>query len=310
MADVTLTINGKAVTVPRGTTVLDAATLAGFSIPTLCHDPSLPEFGACRMCVVEVKGMKNLPASCVTRVTEGMEVETESPAVVDARRTILELLLASHPTDCLTCEKNGNCLLQDYAFQYSVPNSSFGGERHDYPLDDSNPYIVRDLNKCILCGKCVRTCAQVEGRSIIDFAYRGFDTKVATTMDEPLGNSDCVYCGRCVAVCPVGALSFKNLEGKGRTWEIEKRPVVCKFCDSGCEFDLNIKDGKVIGVTPRSPGVGRPLCLKGRLGLELLYTDEPFKPQLKIDGEFREVSWQDALEIRGIVEKILELEGK
>jgi len=310
MADVTLTINGKTVTAPAGTTILDAAAQAGVYIPTLCHDPSLPEFGACRMCVVEIKGMRNLPASCVTRVMEGMEVETESPAVIEARRTILELLLANHPTDCLTCEKNGNCLLQDYAFKYGVRSSELGGERHNYPLDDSNPYIVRDLNKCILCGKCVRTCAQVADRQVIDFAYRGFNTRVATAMDESLGDSSCVYCGRCVAVCPVGALSFKNLEGKGRTWEIKKQPVICKFCDSGCEFDLNVKDGRVIGVTPRAPGEGRPLCLKGRLGLELLYTDEPFKPQLKVDGEFKEVSWVDALEIKEIIEKIAELEGK
>lgn len=313
MTIVTLTINGQKVTVPAGTTVLEAAESAGIFIPTLCHDPNLPRFGACRMCVVEIEGMKNLPAACVTEVREGMVVETESPAVVEARKTILELLLSNHPADCLTCEKNGDCRLQDYAFMYGVRGPAFDGERHDYPLDDSNPYIVRDLNKCILCGKCVRACAQVEGRSVIDFAYRGFNTKVATAMDVPLGRSDCVYCARCVSVCPVGALAYKNLAGKGRTWEIEKKTVTCTFCESGCEFELNIKEGKVIGVTAKSPGEGKPLCLKGRLGLELLYSDEPLKPFLKKDGEegeFVEVSWAEALGLKEIMKRVKEIEGE
>jgi len=310
MASVTLTINGKKITVPRGTTVLDAAARAGIFIPTFCHDPEIPRFGACRICVVEIPGMRNLPASCVTEATEGMVVETESPAVVEARRTILELLLANHPMDCLTCEKNGDCRLQDYSFRYGVKGSGFEGKQHSYPLDDSNPYIVRDLNKCILCGRCVRTCAQVEGRAVIDFTYRGFDTKIAPPMDTPLGESDCVYCGRCLAVCPVGALTYKRMAGKGRVWEYDKKPVTCTFCDSGCQFNLNVKDGKVVGVTAASPGPGRPLCLKGRLGLELLYCDDPQAPELKKDGEFVRVSWADALGLEGVLDKMKKFEGK
>ncbi|MFZ5597069.1 MAG: 2Fe-2S iron-sulfur cluster-binding protein [Bacillota bacterium] len=309
MASVTLTINGKEVTVPKGTTVLDAAARAGIFIPTFCHDPEIARFGACRICVVEIPGMRNLPASCVTEATDGMVVETESPAVVEARKTILELLLANHPQDCLTCEKNGDCRLQDYAFRYGVKQTPFEGKKHEYPLDDSNPYIIRDLNKCILCGRCVRTCAQVEGRAVIDFTYRGFDTKVAPPMDTPLGESDCVYCGRCLSVCPVGALTYKRMAGQGRTWEFEKKPVTCTFCDSGCQFYLNIKDGKVVGVTAASPGPGRPLCLKGRLGLELLYCDNPQDPELKKDGEFVRVSWSEALGLGAVLDKIKKLEG-
>ncbi|MCF8010349.1 MAG: (2Fe-2S)-binding protein [Clostridiales bacterium] len=308
MSNVTLTIDGIKVAVPRGTTVLDAATKAGIFIPTLCHDPNLEKYGACRICVVEIKGMRNLPASCCTDAAEGMEVYTKSEAVIEARKTILELLLANHPRDCLTCEKNGNCRLQDYCFYYGVKESSFNGIRKNHPIDDSNPYIIRDHNKCILCGRCIRTCAQVKERSIIDFAYRGFNTKVATAMDMPLAESECVYCGRCVAVCPVGALMFKPLKGKGRAFEIEKRPVTCTFCENGCTFDLNVKDGKVIGVTPREPGEGRPLCLKGRLGLELKYCDEPPKPMLKKNGEFVQVPWAEALEIKDLINKIIELD--
>jgi len=305
LANVTLTINGKEVTVPSGASVLDAAKSAGFFIPTLCHDPSSPGYGACRLCVVEIKGARNLPASCVTEATRGMVVETESPAVVEARRTIIELLLANHPQDCLTCDKSGDCRLQEYAYLYEVRESPFTGDRHNYPVETDNPYIIRDMNKCILCGRCVRTCDQVPDRRVIDFAYRGFDTKVAPAMDITLGESDCVYCARCVAVCPVGALTYKHLAGKARAWELKKRPVTCSFCDYGCGFDLLEKSGKVIGVAAKEPGVGRPLCLKGRLGMELRYVDQPLlTPTLRKDGRFVEVSWAEALGLDGVLDKL------
>lgn len=308
MANVTLTINGKEITVPAGTRVLDAAREAGFFIPTFCHDPEIPGYGGCRICVVNIKGARNLMASCVTEATNGMVIETESPDVVEARKTILELLLANHPLDCLTCEKNGDCRLQDYAYRYGIGQSSFKGEKHSYPLDDSNPYITRDLNKCILCGRCVRTCAEVEDRQVIDFAYRGFQTRVAPAMDTNLAESDCVSCARCVAVCPVGALNYANLAGKGRTYEIKKKQVTCSFCDAGCQFDLNYKGDKVIGVSAKAPGQGRPLCLKGRLGMELRYSDQLLTPMLKKDGEYVEVSWPEALELEDVLSKLKELE--
>jgi NADH dehydrogenase/NADH:ubiquinone oxidoreductase subunit G len=248
--------------------------------------------------------MRNLPASCVTAAAAGMVVHTASEAVIEARRTIIDLLLANHPQDCLTCAKNGDCRLQDYAFLYGVRQTSFPGERKNYPLDDTNPYIVRDHNKCILCGKCVRTCQAVPERSVIDFGYRGFQTKIVTAMDTDLAESDCVYCARCVAVCPVGALTYKPLEGKGRTWELAKKEVTCTFCENGCKFDLNIKDGRVVGVTAKAPGPGRPLCLKGRLGTELLYAAEPLTPMLKKEGKFVPVSWAEALGLEEILARL------
>ncbi|MCL5057758.1 MAG: 2Fe-2S iron-sulfur cluster-binding protein [Actinobacteria bacterium] len=310
MDNVNLTINGRQVSAPAGSTILDAAVAQGIFIPTFCHDPNLPGVASCRICVVEVKGQKNLTPSCMTAVREGMVVETESPAVVEARKTILELILANHPQDCLTCEKNGDCRLQDYAFIYGVKEGGFTGERHNYAIEEDNPYIIRDMNKCILCGKCVRTCAQVEGRAVIDYAFRGFRTKVAPPMNNTLGDSDCVYCGRCVAVCPVGALLYKPMAGKGRTWEIAREPVTCSFCESGCQFYLNKKGGRVIGVSAGSPGLGRPLCLKGRLGMELLYCDDPVTPQLKKGDVFQEVSWAEALGLKGVIDKIKKLEGE
>lgn len=309
MAKITLTINGKDVTVPAGTSILDAATGAGFFVPTFCHDPAIPNYGGCRICVVEVKGARALVASCSAEAANGMVVETESPTVVEARRTILELILANHPPDCIICEKNGDCRLQDYAYRYEVNTSLFKGERHNYPIEDNNPYIVRNMNRCILCGRCVRTCEQVSDRAVIDLSYRGFSTKVAPAMDTDLAESDCVYCARCLSVCPVGALTYKNMIGKGRTYEIRKEPVTCTFCDAGCKFEINYNGEKAIGITAKTPGNGRPLCLKGRLGLELLHVDDPVTPMLKKGDEFVEVSWAEALGLDGVLGKLKE-QGK
>jgi predicted molibdopterin-dependent oxidoreductase YjgC len=297
LAEVTLTIDGIRVTVPKGATVLEAAQKAGIFIPTLCHDPELSKPGACRICVVEIKGARNLPASCVTEAAEGMEVYTASPAVIEARKTILELLLSNHPEDCLTCAKNGDCRLQDYAYLYGVKAGTFGGERHAYPVEDENPFIVRDMNKCILCGKCIRMCAEVQGNNVVDFAYRGFATKVTPAMDLPLSQSECVFCGNCVAVCPVGALTEKGMLGRGRRWEIKKVTTTCPYCGCGCTFDLNVKDGRVIGVTSADGDVnGRALCVKGRFGYGFIHhPDRLKKPLVKKDGRFVEASWEEAI---------------
>ena len=298
MADVNLTIDGQKVTVPAGMTVLEAAEKIGALIPTLCHDPELSKPGACRICVVEIDGMRNLPASCVTAVTEGMVVHTASPAVIEARKTIIELLLASHVEDCMTCQKFGNCKLADYAYYYGIKKSSFVGEQHAAPVDDSSAVIVRDTNKCVLCGKCVRVCDEIQGRHVLDFMHRGFNTIVGPAFNDGMGESVCVGCGSCVAVCPVGALTEKNMQGKGRSWEVTKVKTTCPYCGCGCNFDLNVKNGKVIGVTsnPTSEVNGRHLCVKGRFGYDFIHSfDRLTKPLIKKDGDFVEVSWDEAL---------------
>ncbi|NLP37352.1 MAG: 2Fe-2S iron-sulfur cluster binding domain-containing protein [Firmicutes bacterium] len=309
---VNLTINGITVKVPAGTTILEAANSVGIEIPTLCHHPALSKFGACRMCVVEVQGARNLSASCTTPVSEGMVVETESERVVRARRVILDLLLANHPMDCLTCQKLGECKLSDYAYHYGVRQTSFKGEKHDYPLDDSNPYIVRDMNKCILCGQCVRACEEIKGQSAIGFAYRSFSTQVGPPLDEPLSYSECVYCNNCVIVCPVGALTDKQLLNKGRSYEVEKEPVICSFCEAGCEFEIIRRKNKVIGVEAKAAAPGRPLCLKGRLGLNFIYNPEATSPPLlkADDGSWQETSWETALGLEQIINKLKQLEGQ
>jgi len=299
MAEVTLTINGLQVTVPQGSTILEAAEKAGFFIPTFCHDPELSKPASCRICVVEVEGAKNLTVSCATAARDGMVIQTDSPAVIEARKTILELLLANHPEDCLTCGRNGDCRLQDYAYMYGLRAGGFDGERHSYELEEENPFIVRDMNKCILCGKCVRVCAEVQGNNVVDFAYRGFNAKVTTAMDVPLSESECVFCGNCVAFCPTGALQEKRLRRSARTWEVKKVKTTCPYCGTGCNFDLNVKDGKVVGVTSCEGDVnGRALCVKGRFGYGFIHhPDRLTKPLIKKDGKFEEATWDEAVSL-------------
>lgn len=298
---VKLTIDGQEIQVPAGTTVLDAAETIGVHIPRLCYDPSLSSVGACRICVVEIDGIRNLPASCVTTVTPGMVVRTSTPAVIEARKTNLELLIANHPLDCLTCEKLGDCRLAEYCYLYGIKGSPFLGDKHSYPLEDNNPFIVRDLNKCIICGKCIRACAEITGKSILDFAYRGFNTKVTPFGDISYAESDCIFCGNCVSVCPVGALTEKQMWGKGRRFELKKVRTTCTFCGAGCNFNLNVKDGKVVGVTsdPDSPVNGRALCIRGRFATrDFIHGDQRLKtPLIRKEGKLVPASWDEALDL-------------
>ena len=309
---VKLTIDGQEVQVPAGTTVLEAAEQLGIHIPRLCHDPDLTAVGACRLCIVEIEGMRNLPASCVTMATDGMVVRTNTPQIIEARKTILELLIANHPLDCLSCEKMGDCKLAEYCYEYGVKESPFiNPEKHSYELEDNNPFIVRDLNKCILCGRCIRACAEMTCKDIIDFAYRGFKTKVGPFGDTSLAESDCVYCGNCVAVCPNGALTEKQMVGKGRRWEYKRVRTTCPFCGTGCNFDLLVKDGKIAGVAsnPESPVNGKQLCIKGRFGWDYVHSDKRLTtPLVKVDGKFVPVSWDEALDT--IAKRLGEIKDK
>jgi predicted molibdopterin-dependent oxidoreductase YjgC len=296
--EITLVINTREITVPEGSTILEAARRAGIYIPTLCEDPELTPWGGCRLCIVEVRGAKNLPASCITPVRQGMVVETESPAVRHARRTLIELLLANHPEDCLACERTGDCVLQDMAYHYGVRRTSFTGKRRRYEIENGNPFIVRDMNKCIICGLCVRVCSEIAGLSVIDFTNRGFNTKITPAMDLPLEKSDCVFCGNCVAVCPVGALAEKPIWGQGRRWEVKKVRTVCPYCGTGCSFDLNVKENRVIGVSSTTEAAvnGRWLCVKGRFGFGFIHHRERLQmPLIRSPYLFSKVTWDRAI---------------
>ena len=204
MANITLKIDGREVSVPSGTTVMDAALELGIEIPALCQDKSLPVVSACRLCIVEVGGSRKLQTSCSLLARDGMDVRTETDRIVRYRRAILQLLLDSHPNDCLTCDKAGECLLQKYAWRYGVRFREHEGARRPDRIDLSSPYIAKDDSKCILCGKCVRVCYQVEEeRQVLAFAGRGYGTRIVADDDRTLEESKCVSCNRCVSVCPV-----------------------------------------------------------------------------------------------------------
>lgn len=297
---VRLTIDGKEVEVPAGTSILNAAEKADIHIPRLCYDPELSLAGSCRLCMVEIEGNRGLSAACVTNANEGMVVYTNSEDVVEVRKTILELLVANHPLDCMTCDKLGDCKLAEYCYQYGIKGSPFTGEKKDYEIDDSNPFISRDLNKCISCGKCVRACAEITGQNNLSFLYRGFNRKVTTGGDVPYIESDCVFCGQCVAVCPTGALTEKTMIGQARRWEIDRVQTTCPFCGTGCNFDLAVKDNKVIGVlsNENAPVNGRSLCVKGRFGWDFIYNEKRLTtPLIKKDGNFVEASWDEAINL-------------
>lgn len=299
-----VTIDGIKTTVPEGTTVMEAAAALGVDIPALCYLKDINEVGACRICVVEVKGARALQASCVLPVSEGMEVQTESAGVAEARKEILRLMLANHPNDCLTCDKAGECKLQEYAYRYDVKFVEHNGKRKNYDVDKTNPYIYRDNNKCILCGRCVNTCAKVPDRAVLAFGRRGFNTTVIADNDKAMGESGCVSCARCISVCPVGALLDTRAMNTARSWELEKEAVKCAVCEYGCDFQLLKKNGKVVAVRALASGEGRPLCLKGRLTVDLTCNDSPKTPYIKKDGKFVEATWSQVLGLEKLLEKL------
>lgn len=210
MDTVKLTIDGKQIEVERGTTILEAARLVGANVPTLCYHPVLGGGGACRVCVCEVEGARNLVASCVCPVNDGMVVWTNSKAVREARRTVVELMIASHPQDCLTCDRSDTCELRRLASRLNVREGRFTREKKASPKDTSSPSVVRDPSKCILCGRCVEVCSSVQGVGAIGLANRGIETVVAPAFGDDLADTKCVACGQCTAVCPVGALIVKD----------------------------------------------------------------------------------------------------
>lgn len=290
-------MNGKEITVEKGTTILQAARDNNIDIPTLCYDEHLSTFGGCRLCIVEVEGSDKLVASCGAKAKEGMVIHTESERVVKTRKEILGLLLSNHPVDCLTCDKVGNCDLQNLAYRYGVRGPSFEGEVKNYATEGLNPVMERDQSKCILCGKCVRVCAEVQGTNAIDFVNRGFNSKIATGFDAPIDRKNCRLCGQCISVCPTGAITNKQFKGI-RPWEVEKVTTTCPFCGVGCNFDLNVKDGKVVGVTPNPDSVvnGTSICVKGRYHTDFIHSpNRVTKPLIKKNGKFEETTWEVAI---------------
>lgn len=298
MGTVRITINDRELVVGAGLTVLQAAKQAGIKIPTLCHHPALADIGACRVCLVEVAGQRALHPACTFPVSEGMKVQTESPKAVAARRFVLDLLLSDHPLDCLTCERNGSCELQDLAYKYGVKESSYKGERHHYAADDPNPFICRDYDKCIVCRRCVRACAEINGVEAIGLVWRGFHTKIGTAADTNLEESPCEFCGACVEVCPTGALVSKLAMGKGRRWERRSATTTCSYCGVGCRLNLQIVGDEIVEVASDWDGPANhgALCVKGRFGFDYVHhPDRLTTPLIRRDGKLEPATWDEAL---------------
>ena len=237
MAEIRLNIDGREVKAEEGMTIFQAAKRAGIRIPHLCYREDLTSTAGCRLCVVEVEGARTLVASCAYPVANNMVVQTDTERVRNARKLAVEFLLSDHPYDCMTCEKSGSCKLEKYAYEFGIRQSRFEGESHKYASRATNPFFERDYNKCILCGRCVTVCHELQYCEAVDYSKRGFATKISASFDRSMQETPCVFCGNCVSVCPVGALSEKAGRFQGREWELTKIPTICSYCGVGCTLD-------------------------------------------------------------------------
>ncbi len=293
---VTITVNGAQVQAPAGTRLLDVLRGMGLDIPTLCHDDRLTPYGGCRLCVVERKdGRGGLVPSCSTPVQRGMVIETDTPAVLESRRRNLQLLVLNHRMECPVCERSGDCRFQELIYLYGTEEELLPFDLVRRPRDESSPVIVRDPEKCILCGRCVRLCDEVQGVAEIGVIHRGLEATVATLLDRPL---DCEFCGQCVNACPVGALIARPYASHVPVWLRERRTTTCSFCPCGCQIDVELHEGSVVRVTstPGVPPNDGNLCVKGWLGWDVVSSPERLtRPLLRRNGRLEAVGWEEAL---------------
>ncbi|MBT9383082.1 formate dehydrogenase subunit alpha [Pseudooceanicola sp. CBS1P-1] len=306
-----LTIDGVAVTVPEGTSVMRAAAEAGLAIPKLCASDSLEAFGSCRLCVVEIEGRRGLPAACTTPVHPGMVVHTQSEKLRRVRLGVMELYISDHPLDCLTCAANGDCELQDMAgavglreVRYVTGANHFevrdtSGQRNPEwrPVDESNPYFAFDPSKCIVCNRCVRACEEVQGTFALTLEGRGFESRVATGGADFMA-SDCVSCGACVQACPTATLQEKSVIAQG----LPTRSVLttCAYCGVGCSFRAELQGDRLVRMVPSKEGRANHghSCVKGRFAYGYAsHPDRITRPMIRdsIEDPWREVGWAEAL---------------
>jgi len=281
-------------------TILELAKESGIDIPTLCHDPQLDSVGACRVCLVEDERNNALLASCVAPIASGMVINTHSPRVIERRKTIVKLMLASHPDSCLVCDKGNRCQLRKIASDLDIGLVELQRIPQMAGIEEVNPFLERDLSKCILCAKCIRACQELVVEGAIDYFQRGFAAIPATLNNLPLENSECTFCGTCVALCPTGALAEKEKTYRGTTQAVVQ--TTCPFCGCGCSICLEVKDGHIVRVTPgKENSVNKgALCVRGSYGCDFVNSpDRLLNPLVKDNGNFKELSWEEALEMVG-----------
>jgi|Deesub1362A_J573_1020465.scaffolds.fasta_scaffold00004_48 NADH-quinone oxidoreductase chain G len=295
---ITITINGRQIKLEKPVTVLEAAKMNGIHIPHFCHHPLLEQWGGCRMCLVEVEKMPRLQTACTLTVTEGMVIRTESPEIARARKAVLEFLLINHPLECPVCDKAGECKLQDYTMQYGPTAGRFeeGKRKHPESLDD--PIIVRNMERCIMCTRCVRMCEGVQGALAIAVTGRSSKSFV-----EPFsgGRYNCEYCGNCLTVCPVGAIMSRLHRYKYRPWQMEHEvKTVCSYCGVGCSMFVQVREGSIMRTMPKiGLGVNKGLlCSRGRFGYEYVRSNERLTtPLVRKDGSLKPATWDEALSL-------------
>ena len=296
MADlVTFTLDGREMQAPAGTLLIDAAKAAGVEIPAFCYYEGLSLQAACRMCLVEVEKMPKLQPGCTLPVAAGMVVRSDTPAIHQARKGVLEFLLTNHPLDCPVCDKGGECELQDMVFRYGAGESRFVENKHHVPEKQWSPVVFFDAPRCILCYRCVRICGEGLGVGALGIVNRGVTAEIAPSHGDHL---ECDECGSCIDICPVGALTSGTYRYKTRPWEMNHVGTICTHCSNGCKTTLGVRDGQIIrGNNRDSSGInGEFLCIKGRYAFD--FTSHPERlqsPLMKVDGKLQPVSWSQAL---------------
>jgi len=291
--EITLHIDGQPVTVPEGTTILQAAESIGIEIPRLCYFEGLPPSGSCRLCLVEIEGQSRLAVSCMQRVKDGMAVQTASDRVVESRRFILELIWSTHDGDCTTCEKAGACDLQRYTYDLDIDKEKYGLYAPDEISSDlGDPLLERNLRLCILCGRCIRVCRE-KSQGILDFMERGMSTIVTTSLNKPLAESGCDFCGSCIEVCPVGCLVERDRKLRGREWEFESAETVCGHCNLRCSQVIDLAHGEIVRARPGDDGY---LCVRGKFGWDYLASEDRLDlPLVRNGNALEETTWEAAL---------------